>query len=554
MESLLQYGTMSAIFAPLWKQLRDNNKIGSIALALLFTYAFFVGPAAWNQNSRLALTRALVERGSTNIDPNHHTTGDKSWRSLRGASVRDPGIDPKVTPGHFYSDKAPGVSLMAAVPYGFFYGFKKLTGGQLPDAEVRPLDPLDIAADRRPEPDAMQAGDVLVYNPSHRVALYLSKLFTSVLLSMLGLGALYLVVLRHLCERLPVDLCRSRALQVSLIYGLATPALAYGTSFYGHQPCADLLLIAFALVLFDPGSNPSREPPTRALLAGFLLGLAVAAEYPAAIPVLCMVVWAWRRRGRQFALWLCLGGLPWVFLLGGYHSIAFGHPLRTGYDFVYLAEFSEGMALHYGFGKPKLEVLIALLFGSYRGLFYVSPVLLLAAWGLGWQTLRAARAPPTIPDNHSSPLRVSDWLLICAIVVYYLVLNAGYYMWDGGAAFGPRHMIPALPFLALGLMAALEYFSHATLALAIISGVHAFLGTTAGPEAPSHGNPVWAYGVPQFLSTTTPSPGASTTLGELLGLPGPFALLPLIALWLWLVPRSSHAAKTATQTREPLKS
>ena len=35
--------------------------------------------------------------------------------------------------------------------------------------------------------------------------------------------------------------------------------------------------------------------------------------------------------------------------------------------------------------------------------------------------------------------------------VFYLLLNASYFYWEGGWAYGPRQVMPALPFLALGL-------------------------------------------------------------------------------------------------------
>ena len=42
-------------------------------------------------------------------------------------------------------------------------------------------------------------------------------------------------------------------------------------------------------------------------------------------------------------------------------------------------------------------------------------------------------------------------LLALAIVVIVLSVNASYAYWDGGASTGPRHSVPAIPFLALGL-------------------------------------------------------------------------------------------------------
>ncbi|MEM6993273.1 MAG: hypothetical protein AAF721_22360, partial [Myxococcota bacterium] len=88
---------MRQLVAPLGQH---RALLAPLALALLFTYGFFVDAPAWNQNSRLALTRALVEDHTTAIDRYHVTTGDKSKRGE-----------------HFYSDKAPGVSLLATVPY-----------------------------------------------------------------------------------------------------------------------------------------------------------------------------------------------------------------------------------------------------------------------------------------------------------------------------------------------------------------------------------------------------------------------------------------------------
>jgi hypothetical protein len=49
----------------------DAPVVRAGALALLCTYAFFVGAPAWNQNSRFALTRALVEDRSARIDRFH---------------------------------------------------------------------------------------------------------------------------------------------------------------------------------------------------------------------------------------------------------------------------------------------------------------------------------------------------------------------------------------------------------------------------------------------------------------------------------------------------
>lgn len=498
------------------ERLREHPRAWLLALALACCFAYFVGPPAWNQNSRLALTRALVERGQVTIDEWHATTGDKSFRD-----------------GHFYSDKAPGVSLLSLVPYGLFVAQRRMSGGELPDVRVVPLDPAIAAANQAPAPEDREPGDVLVYNPAHRFALWWCRFVVislpSVLAGLLG----YLLCFEQLRVRVPEPLARVQASTIAALWLLATPALGYACGLYGHQIVAALLFSSFALVVLQP----STRKPGLPLAIGTMLGWAVLCEYTAAVPVVMIVAWIAWRRGVRFATWTAIGGLPWALVLAGYHQWAFGSPLKTGYDFVYLEEFAEGMAVNYGIGPPRLDVLGQLLFGSYRGLFYLAPVLLLAAWGLPLAWLEASRGRPSeAPDEHrsSTPLRRMDLLLAAAMVVFYLLLNSGYYMWDGGAALGPRHAVPMLPFLCLGFMPALARVPWATLVLGAVSCLQIVLITAAAPEAPSYGNPLWSYAVPRLFSE--PSPGGATTLGHLLGLPGPLALVPLVLLG-WVLGR-----------------
>lgn len=505
--------TVRGFASELLARLREHPRVSAVALALLCSFAFFVGPAAWNQNSRLALTRALVEHGDVVIDDWHATTGDKSWRD-----------------GHFYSDKAPGVSLLATLPYAGFHLFRRATGAELPRARVVPLDPAIAAAGRAPEPDAREPGDALVYNSATLVALWLCRMFTVSLPTLFAGALFYLIMLRELGGR------RRAATWASLIWLLATPTLGYACGFYGHQLVGSLLFASFALIVLADAH--ARLTPAFAWLIGALLGWAVLCEYTAAVPVALIVAWASWRRGLSFGLAVALAGVPWALLLAGYHTWAFGSPLATGYDFVYLAEFAEGMAVNYGIGTPDLAVLGQLTFGSYRGLFYLSPVLLLASWGLvvrlaqPAQPAQPAESIDSIEAPQATPLRFGDLVLALAIVAFYLLLNSAYYMWDGGASLGPRHAVPMLGFLALGLGPALRWFPCATAVLGAVSCLHMLLLTAAGPEAPSHGNPIWAYAVPKLFEPT--SPGAATTAGRLLGLSGPLSLIPLLALW-WLL-------------------
>ncbi|MBA3545570.1 MAG: hypothetical protein H0T76_03720, partial [Nannocystis sp.] len=383
-------------------QLRAEAPVlGPLVLALLCTYAYFIGPPAWNQNSRLALTRALVEHGSPIIDDYHVSTGDKSQRD-----------------GHFYSDKAPGASLLALPAYALFYAGTRLAGGDLPEVRVVPLDPSAELAGQIPDAEARAPGDRLAYNQAHRTALYLCRLLSTTLLAVAGVALLYLLARRQWSASRGPASSRAPALALALLYGLATPAFVYSTALYGHQPCADLLLIGLALTILGEHSTRRRG---LALLTGLCLGLAVVCEYPAAVPVALIFGFIAWLRGPRFAAWTALGGLPCALVLAAYHLAAFGHPLKTGYDFVYLAEFAEGMRINYGIHAPKAAVTLELLFGRFRGLFYLAPVLILAAWGLVVDALRAA--PKDMPQS-AWPQRQVAWLSL-AIVGFYLALGSG---------------------------------------------------------------------------------------------------------------------------------
>ncbi|MBK8716966.1 MAG: hypothetical protein IPN32_19770 [Deltaproteobacteria bacterium] len=474
---------------------RHRATVLKLALLLVGTYAYFVPAPAWNQNSRFALTRALVERGSTIIDPDHETTGDKSYRD-----------------GHFYCDKAPGTSLAATVPYAIAFALRVVAGGEAPGASVIPQDPREATAGRRPTLAQRQPGDRVVYNRSHRLALWFASVGSVGLLAVMGALAAWALAYRASGERVRV------ANACALTLALATPALPYATALYGHEACGALLLVATAALLLTPVRRASLGI---AIVIGCALGFAVTTEYTAAPVAVVAAAWWWWRQGLRSAGWLAVGALPWVVVLATYHTVAFGSPWSTGYDWVYLPEFAAGMQVRYGIAGPRPVVLLEILFGSYRGLFYVAPVLLLAAWGL------FARGGP------HERLGRGATAFAAATAAYYLLLNAGYYMWDGGAAIGPRHVVPMLGLLALGLVPAAMQLPHAFATLALVSAGQMLLATAAMPEAPPFGNPLWEFALGHVLHREASTDALASNLGLLLGLPGVWSLLPLLALWAW---------------------
>jgi len=157
--------------------------------------------------------------------------------------------------------------------------------------------------------------------------------------------------------------------------------------------------------------------------------------------------------------------------------------------------------------------------GTRRGLFYVSPLLVVGAIGLvlrGQRGQRWARAS----------------LLAAAVLV---LVNSGYYMWWGGAAAAPRHLLPVVPLLALGL-APLAERRDLRIPLALLASVSLAiaLGLAAvGVEAPEHGDVIRDFLWPRLVAGKIAGFSVATNVGIQLGLPPAASLGPLL-VWMLL--------------------
>jgi hypothetical protein len=460
--------------------LRRRIEVPLLAL-VLGAYAYFYQAGGWNQNSRFDLTRAIVEQGTLSIDAFQDNTGDKAQRE-----------------GHWFTDKAPGLSVLAVPAYAIVH--------------------------------AVRAGAVVAGS-------YFATVFAVALPS--ALAALQLFALGR-----AIGLSAGWSAAITVAYALGTLAFPYSTIFYGHQLSAALGLIAFSLVW-------RRRAPA---LAGLLLGGAVCVDYTSVIPVIAVLGYALARLGPRGTLGLIAGGLPAALALGAYHAAAFGHPLALPYQFV-LQEHRR-MGWFMGIAAPDPQVIGALLVGPYRGLFYGSPWLIAGVPGLVVLARRGFRAEAVTAG---------------AIVVAYLLLNAGLVDWHGGWAMGPRYLIPAIPFLALGAMGLVLAWpagSAARRAVAWVGGAAVavsitlmLMGTAVRPDVPlTIARPFTQFVIPSFWHGRVARSNhridgegvsgvrAAWNLGHLVGLERLPSLLPLavwVALTGWWLARASRAADTA---------
>ncbi len=177
---------------------------------------------------------------------------------------------------------------------------------------------------------------------------------------------------------------------------------------------------------------------------------------------------------RALAAYL-IGLLPGVMLLGAYDWLAFGSPFHPSYRYnVVGQDRSTGGVL--GMYTPPNWHAIELVLWGYRGLLVLSPVVIAAAFGLWLLWRRGLRAE----------------VAVCALLSAAFLIGEFGYSWPyGGVSPGPRYLVPALPFAALGLGPAFARLRLATWLLAVVSIVATLAITLTWTADTNYSGTIW---------------------------------------------------------------
>lgn len=473
-------------------------------LLCLGTYAFFSHGGGPNSFSRFALTRALVERGTVVIDHEHDLTFDKAQKD-----------------GHFYCDKAPGLSLVAIPGY----------------ALARPL------IERFAAPGSWANVNASLYA-----------------MTLLAVSLPVALAMTSFFRRAWREAGPATGLGISIALALGSPLTVWSSLFYSHALAAALIWLAFDWS--GPTESVQSLSLRRAFLAGLCAGLATLSEFPVALLTLLLGLRLLTLpTGRATALvGYVLGGLPSVVLLIGYNLAAFGEPLASGYRYHFVPEFREAMSAGVmGITGPTWDAVLGCLVGRERGLFLFWPFFLLVPLGVVIGLMRRSLAP-------------AGTMALLFVLVYGL-FGCSYYLWTGGASYGPRHLVPALPFAAYLVVRAAGPLRRAVPIMTAVSVAVTLVASATLVEFPDfHADsppethdPLLRMALPRFLSGNFsakvvvpeqegrfgwsdeplppehPSYYDACNLGEWLGLRGHASLAPLalLALGCGLVLRGS---------------
>lgn len=404
----------------------DRRVAFGLFLLVLLLYGYFWGGGGWAQNADFALTRSIVIEGNVFLEEYAETTGDV-------AEVN----------GRLVSNKAPGLSLIGIPAYA-------LSRVLIPGEE-----------------------DGLVTT----LRAWFTNLFSNALLSALVAPLLFFWARGESVDRRP-------AAMLALLVALATPLWPWATVLFRHGSSGSLLLLAWL-------AARSRRRG-RAFVAGLAGGFAALCNYvllPLLAPLALLAAWpelrTSTREGIMRAVGVILGSLPPLAIFAGYQIAA------TGSIFVLPANRNERFvsddAFLGFFGMPSWEAFWGITFSPYRGLFFLSPLLLLAIVGAMILWRRG---------------KVADLLFIVAAFLLHFLVNLSFNNWEAGFGIGPRYLVSAVPLLgALVIVGALRVSTPVVALLAAVSFANALAATAVDPlPSGSIADPLFGYVYPLLMT------------------------------------------------------
>ena len=501
-------------------------------LLLWTTYAYFYQSTSHNEAARFDQMRALIQNHTLQINKYWWNSADVIHYPKNGADC-------------IYPNKAPGMALLASIPFALVWLCVLL----------------------------LKAVGLPAWFQWHALA-YLTTIFTVSLLSAAAAVAIYRVVLR---------MSGSSYFSVLAVLGiwLGTLVFPFSTLFFSHQFTAALLAIAFYL-LFEFGRGeplPFRQQLAIAAVAGVLMSFSVASEYPAALPVVLLSIYgAWLLKRSELetkskllisASWVCGMSIGAGTLLA-YNLIAFGKLFYIPYEAYsakgayFFATYSHGwLGLHWPSLQQFLRAFETIAFSSQVGMLHlhVQNWFVYACNPVLWLVL-----PGLIVMIRKREWRAEALLIIALIGVYVLFITSygnSVYDWSGAVYFGSRHLIPLLPFLAMPLCFGARLLRFVFYPLLALSIFYMLLDTSIEPRVPyPYENAARDMLLPDYVrgrfaqntgalfddARNVTRDSTAFNLGKIAGLPRALQLTPLLA-W-WVFGASALLASVSTRVRK----
>ena len=270
-------------------------------------------------------------------------------------------------------------------------------------------------------------------------------------------------------------------LATTLSYAFATTVFAYSGIAHHDALATGYLVIGFCLVFqLSRRSGGERGSYPRAVGAGFLMGLAITTSMlPFFMVILCILYFLSLRRWRIMPVFFVslLAGLLPLFI---YDAVSFGNPFR-------LANMAGAAVFADTFWHFDPNNLGNKLVFYARALVSYVPVFVVGMFGLSYYPRQFKRS--------------SEFLTVIGVMIVLaaFILNIPS---DGDCQFGPRYLMPAMPFACLGV-AGYSYLSASSerrlaALVVLLAGAGSFVvnlvGAARGAMGCPHGqNAFWNH-------------------------------------------------------------
>ena len=351
-----------------------------VAFMLIWALLTKVHTHSWQEESRMATVQTLVEQGTFIIDHTEfNRTGDKVFIN-----------------GHFYSDKTPLLSVVAAGAYSILHNVFGLT-----------LDPTICV----PAEDAAACRAFTPAGARFTAFYWLTLIFIG--------GSASLLVVLFWRAMLNIGASGTLATALAVALGLASPLAPYSIVFAGHVPAALCLFAGFYLVIMSSGVEACPFPPQssggprgaaelrshvvedpakastpvkrqsgwRYFWAGMLISLAANIDLTLAIFIVAFGLWVLLTRWRQLLPYALGAMLPFALsAVINYWAAGTIMPLYfdpKAYDFVGTV-LNPTVGGTNGFYSLEFGLRYTYdMFVGQRGLFSFTPMLIFAFVGIG---------------------------------------------------------------------------------------------------------------------------------------------------------------------------
>lgn len=282
---------------------------------------------------------------------------------------------------------------------------------------------------------------------------------------------------------------RSTSVFLGLAFALSTILWPFATYFFQSDVSA-MLVLAAAYFALKAGRN-SGAAVVPALFCGLATGLAFMVDYVDAVivPIFLAFLIVKKRREKlsvaEAGITFAAGVLPGLAVIGAYNLAIFGNPFMTT-EGAYV-----GQSVFAKFSTPIHYGLALNLVSLSRGLFAFAPITVIGV--LGYLDALKAKEIRT------------EMLLLLAIFLGILLPYSAWYDPAGGLSFGPRFIVPGIPFLMLPAGFIVEQAKRTGRAMvyaayasgAVVNGMAAFV-TAVPPSTDFDVSPFTSYIVPNF--------------------------------------------------------